>query len=92
MGQFDRGHVFVCTAGDACATQGDVEQFTRYLRGEATGIKNDVRINKAGRFSQCGHWPMTIVYPDNVWYAGVQETDLQEIFESHILAGRPVPA
>ncbi|PYM93712.1 MAG: ferredoxin [Candidatus Rokuibacteriota bacterium] len=91
MGQYEN-HVFVCTSGDSCPTQGNVEQFVKYLRDEAVkaGLKTDVRINKAGCFSQCGHGPMMVVYPDNVWYAGVQESDLQEIFESHIKGGKPV--
>jgi (2Fe-2S) ferredoxin len=50
----------------------------------------EVRINKAGCFSQCGHGPMIVVYPDNVWYGGVQESDLQEILDSHIVGGQPV--
>ena len=33
---------------------------------------------------------MVVVYPENVWYAGVQAGDLKEILESHIVAGRPV--
>jgi nitrite reductase/ring-hydroxylating ferredoxin subunit/(2Fe-2S) ferredoxin len=33
---------------------------------------------------------MVVVYPENVWYAGVQARDLPEILESHILDGRPV--
>jgi len=33
---------------------------------------------------------MIVVYPDDVWYAGVKESDLQEILESHILGGVPV--
>jgi (2Fe-2S) ferredoxin len=91
MGQY-RTHVFVCTSGDTCPTQGDVEHFVKYLRGECAraGLKTEVRVNKAGCFSQCGHGPMMVVYPDDVWYAGVQESDLQEIFESHILGGKPV--
>ncbi len=32
-------------------------------------MKDSVRINKAGCFSQCGHGPMIVVYPENVWYA-----------------------
>ena len=54
------------------------------LRAEAlrANLKTEVRINKAGCFSQCGHGPMIVVYPDDVWYAGVQEADLKEIFES----------
>ncbi len=91
MGQY-RTHVFVCTGGDTCPAQGDVEQFVKYLRAEAVkaGKKTDVRINKAGCFSQCGHGPMMVFYPEDVWYAGVQESDLKEIFESHILDGKPV--
>jgi (2Fe-2S) ferredoxin len=91
MGQY-RTHVFVCTSGDDCPTQGDVEQFVKYLRGEAAraGLKDEVRINKAGCFSQCGHGPMMVVYPENVWYGGVQAGDLKDIFESHIQGGRPV--
>ena len=91
MGQYDV-HVFVCTSGETCPTQGNVEEFVKRLRGEAlkAGLKDAVRINKAGCFSQCGHGPMMVVYPDDVWYHGVQEADLQEIFESHIRDGRPV--
>ncbi len=91
MGQY-RTHVFVCTAGDTCPTQGDVEQFVKYLRGEAAkaGLQADVRVNKAGCFSQCGHGPMIVVYPEDVWYCGVQAADLEEIFESHIVGGKPV--
>jgi (2Fe-2S) ferredoxin/nitrite reductase/ring-hydroxylating ferredoxin subunit len=91
MGQYDR-HVFVCTSGETCPTQGDVEAFVKVLRdgARAAGRQQDVRINKSGCFSQCGHGPMLVVYPDDVWYAGVQASDLQEILTSHIIGGVPV--
>jgi (2Fe-2S) ferredoxin len=91
MGQYAR-HVFVCTQGDRCPAQGAVEKFVKMLRaGVATaGRQVDIRVNKAGCFSQCGHGPMIVVYPENVWYAGVQEGDLPEILESHLLNGSPV--
>ena len=91
MGEY-RTHVFVCTSGDDCPTRGDVEQHVKFLRAEAlrAGLKTDVRINKAGCFSQCGHGPMIVVYPDDVWYTGVKASDLKEIFESHIVGGKPV--
>jgi len=91
MGQY-RCHVFVCTSGETCPQQGDVEKYVKTLRTAAAtaGKHAEVRVNKAGCFSQCGHGPMIVVYPDNVWYAGVQESDLQEILDSHILGGRPV--
>jgi nitrite reductase/ring-hydroxylating ferredoxin subunit/(2Fe-2S) ferredoxin len=91
MGQYDR-HVFVCTSGETCPTQGDVEKFVKVLRdgARAADRQQDVRINKSACFSQCGHGPMIVVYPENVWYAGVQESDLQEILTSHIIGGAPV--
>lgn len=91
MGQYNT-HVFVCTSGEDCPTRGDVEAHVKFLRAEAlrAGLKTDVRINKAGCFSQCGHGPMIVVYPDDVWYSGVKQEDLKEIFESHILGGKPV--
>ncbi len=51
----------------------------KYLRGEATraGLEADIRINKAGCFSRCGHGPMMVVYPENVWYHGVQESKVK---------------
>jgi len=91
VGQYER-HVFVCTSGETCPTQGDVEKYVTALRtgAAAAGKRQEIRINKAGCFSQCGHGPMIVVYPENVWYGGVQESDLQEILESHILGGTPV--
>ena len=48
-----------------------------FKAGKRTQV--EVRVNKAGCFSQCGHGPMIVVYPENVWYAGVQESDLPEM-------------
>jgi sirohydrochlorin cobaltochelatase len=91
MGQYEQ-HVFVCTTGDRCPAQGDVDHFVQVLRAgvKAAGKHVDIRVNKAGCFSQCGHGPMIVVYPENVWYAGVQEADLDEILESHLLGGKLV--
>ena len=91
MGQYDC-HVFVCTSGETCPTQGDVEKFVKVLRdgARAAGRQQDVRINKSGCFNQCGHGPMVVVYPEDVWYHGVKESDLQEILTSHIIGGVPV--
>ena len=91
MGQYAR-HVFVCTSGETCPTQGDVEKLVKMLRaGVVTaGRQVEVRINKAGCFSQCGHGPMIVVYPENVWYSGVQQSDIGEVLDSHIIGGVPV--
>ncbi len=89
---FER-HVFVCTAGEWCpAVDGDGLGVHARLKGlvTAAGVADRVRINHAGCFSQCGHGPMIVVYPDDVWYAAVTPDDADEIFRSHLLGGRPV--
>ena len=82
----------MCTTGSTCPTQGDTEGFVKYLRGEVAkaGLHTEIRINKSGCFSQCGHGPMVVVYPKNVWYAGIRGEDLPEIVRSHLLGGVPV--
>jgi (2Fe-2S) ferredoxin len=89
MGQYER-HVFVCTTGSTCPTQGDTEAFVKVMRAEIAkaGLHGAIRINKSGCFSQCGNGPMIVVYPENVWYAGVQAEDVPEIVQSHLLGGR----
>jgi nitrite reductase/ring-hydroxylating ferredoxin subunit/(2Fe-2S) ferredoxin len=90
MGQYDR-HVFVCTSGETCPTQGDTEKYVKILRaGALKAGRSDIRINKSGCFSQCGHGPMIVVYPEDVWYAGLRESDLDDILTSHIIGGVPV--
>ena len=91
MGQYER-HVFVCTGGESCPAQGDIEKYIKTLRAGVltAGKQVEVRINKAGCFSQCGHGPMMVVYPENVWYAGVTLADVDEICESHLREGRPL--
>ncbi len=82
-------HAFVCLGGKSCPAQGS-EDVWRALREavEARGLKERVRVNKAGCMSQCGHGPMICVYPENLWYAGVGTGDVEAI-AAH-LAGGPV--
>ncbi len=78
-------HVFVCVSGKTCPGQGS-EEVLELLRKEIKelGLKSKIRINKAGCFDQCGHGPLVVVYPDNVWYARVKPSDCHEIIESLI--------
>jgi len=90
MAPYER-HVFVCTHGEFCPFDGSVEVHRIFKEGVATrGLKTKVRVNKAGCFNQCGNGPMVVVYPDNVWYAGVTPEKARRILEEHIAGGRPV--
>jgi (2Fe-2S) ferredoxin len=89
---FER-HVFVCTSGDQCATvDGEglrVHSRLKSLVAQA-GLKGRVRVNHSGCLDQCGFGPMVVIYPDNVWYWGVEPEDVDEIVQAHLIDGRPV--
>ena len=91
-------HVFVCeNARDpadpkgCCSAKGSKE-IRRQLKALAkqAGLKGRVRINAAGCLDQCAHGVTIVVYPEGVWYGHVTSADVDEIFRSHVLEGRPV--
>lgn len=49
-----------------------------------------VRVNTSGCLDRCEEGPCLVVYPDAVWYTYVDEADIDEIIESHVIGGKPV--
>jgi (2Fe-2S) ferredoxin len=90
MGQY-KHHVFVCTSGKTCPRDGS-EAVHAELKAlvKKAGLKGTVRVNHAGCMNQCGHGPMVVVYPDDVWYARVDVSGARRIVEEHLVRGRPV--
>jgi (2Fe-2S) ferredoxin len=92
MGQYEH-HVFVCTLGKTCAKHGAEEVFDELKdRVKEAGLKGRVRVNRAGCMNQCGHGPMVVVYPQDVWYGGVDVRGARRIADEHLVHGRPVEA
>ena len=97
MAKFQR-HVFVCTnergpddPRGSCTARGS-ESVLAALReaAHAAGLKRVVRVNKAGCLDQCAHGVTLVVYPEAVWYGGVQPADVQELVQSHLVGGKTV--
>ncbi len=49
-----------------------------------------VRVNKAGCLDRCEEGPVVVIYPPGTWYTYIDETDLDEIIDSHIVGGKVV--
>ena len=49
-----------------------------------------VRINKAGCLDRCDDGPVMVVYPEGVWYTYVDNEDVEEIIQEHLINGRVV--
>lgn len=97
MAYFER-HVFFCTnaraAPDACCANHRSAELQAYAkdRVKQLGIsgRGKVRINKAGCLDRCDEGPCLVVYPDAVWYTFVDEHDIDEIVDTHLLGGQVV--
>ena len=49
-----------------------------------------IRINKAGCLDRCEEGPVLVVYPEGIWYTYIDQEDIDEIVDSHLIAGKPV--
>ena len=49
-----------------------------------------VRINRSGCLDRCELGPVMVVYPQAVWYTFVDNDDIDEIIESHLINGKVV--
>ena len=52
--------------------------------------KGNIRINKAGCLDRCDDGPVLVVYPDETWYTYVDQEDIEEIIQEHLMHGRVV--
>ena len=49
-----------------------------------------IRINKSGCLDRCQEGPCVVVYPEGVWYTYVDEHDIDEIVDRHLVKGEIV--
>jgi (2Fe-2S) ferredoxin len=89
-------HVFVCDqkkpegAPSCCARGG--EETLEALRREilARGLEDEVQVTTCGSLGLCEWGPNMVVYPEGVWYTGVEARDVPEIVRSHFQENTPV--
>ena len=97
MSKFNK-HIFICTnqrppdsPRKSCGeTHGMeiVDAFRKKLNEKKLPIK--VRAQRAGCLDVCDYGQTVVVYPEGIFYVGVELTDIDEIISEHILNNRPV--
>ena len=94
---FER-HIFFClndreNGEQSCAHDGAKEGFDHCKsRVKKAGIAGPggVRVNKSGCLDRCQGGPVAVVYPDAVRYTFVDNSDIDEIVDSHLKQGQVV--
>ena len=97
MKRFER-HIFICenvrSSDDprgCCSDKGSRELRQLFKkRLKELGLSTKVRANAAGCLDACEFGANIVIYPEQVWYGGVKESDVEEIIQSHIINGRIV--
>ena len=91
-------HVFFCTnertdGGPSCQ-RFNTRKMRKYVKNKCKELgihgEEQVRINSGGCMGRCQSGPVIVVYPEAVWYTFVDEEDLDEIIEQHLLKGQIV--
>ena len=98
MSNFYKHHIFFCnnirTNGKQCCSQNGAKELYRYAKDRC---RENLMLGE-GRFGvsesrclgRCEHGPVAVVYPDDVWYQYIDEGDVDEIIESHLMGGKEV--
>ncbi len=99
MSYYDR-HLFFCTNErdedadrPSCGHCGSASlRAYAKQRIKALGLAGEgkVRVNSAGCLDRCEEGPTLVVYPEGVWYTFVDEEDIDDIIDEHVVGGRPV--
>ena len=91
-------HVFICTnqreEGKSCCAQASAEKIRVYAKNKLKQLgvhgRGQIRINNAGCLDRCSEGPVLVIYPQETWYTYIDEQDIDEIIESHLLKGERV--
>jgi (2Fe-2S) ferredoxin len=91
-------HFFVCEnerpAGGkpSCGARGSAGLLTALQEGLGAHpeLWGKVAVTPSGCLGPCFEGPTIVVYPEAVWYVGVQLADVPEIVELHMARGVPV--
>ena len=97
-GSYYERHIFFClnqrSNGEACCADHHAQQaFDRcksQVQSAGLAGPGKVRVNKAGCLDRCAAGPVLVVYPEAVWYSYVDDSDIDEIVESHLKNGQVV--
>jgi len=88
-------HIFFCLNqrdnNEACCAdhnpQSAFDHCKKLVKSEGLAGPGGVRVNKSGCLDRCAGGPVAVVYPEAVWYTFVDNTDIEEIVESHLKQG-----
>jgi (2Fe-2S) ferredoxin len=97
MSQYKHHVFFCCNKRDGnrdCCENTGADRLRAYAKDRIAALgptaESEIRINRAGCLNRCDTGPVLVVYPDNVWYTYMDESDVDEIIDEHLVNQRVV--
>ena len=78
----------VCCGG-AAASAAQQHAKMRIKKANLSGA-GKVRINQAGCLDRCEQGPCLVVYPEGTWYTYLDNTDIDDIIDTHLIGRKRV--
>jgi (2Fe-2S) ferredoxin len=96
---FFQQHVFFCmnqrddASRESCGqhnAQGAQKHAKKRIKELGLSGPGKVRINQAGCLDRCEQGPVLVIYPQGTWYTYVDNQDIDDIIDTHIVGGNVV--
>lgn len=83
-----KAHVLVCSHKTCRRQGGEAVLKALKLNIKEQDLRGSVLLTKVKCLDQCGRGPVMVVYPDGVWYGGVDEHSARAIVSEHLGEGQ----
>ncbi len=91
-------HVFFCMNqredGRPCCQDQGAQAAQKHAKQRIKALdlngQGKIRINQAGCLDRCEEGPVLVVYPEGVWYTYVDNSDIDDIIDQHLVGGKVV--
>ena len=86
-------HIFMCT-GPRCAPETSPSLY-EWLKARLKELKLQAGPDRVQRsqcqcLGVCSGGPLAVVYPEGIWYHGLDQEKLERVIREHLIGGRPV--
>jgi (2Fe-2S) ferredoxin len=78
-------HIFFCLNADAIYIY-----MKKKVKGLGLNGPGKIRVNRGGCFDRCHEGPLLVIYPEAIWYRYIDESDIDEIIDKHLINGEVV--
>ncbi|MEE3383248.1 MAG: NAD(P)H-dependent oxidoreductase subunit E, partial [Anaerovoracaceae bacterium] len=85
-----RMHILVCGVA-GCQSAGSMAIYEDLRnRIDSNGLQSEIKLISTGCMGLCAQGPLMVTYPDGIMYTHVEASDVEEIWNSHVMGGHPV--